>query len=211
MIDNDWGVSQFPLIPGHEVVGIVTDIGADVTNLKTGDRVGFGWIRDSCRECDPCLKGEENICNTGYSGLIIGHHGGFADKLRAPADFAYKIPDSLDSASAAPLLCAGITVYTPLRTYVKFPGIKVGVIGIGGLGHLAIKFAAAMGAEVTAFSTSPDKANEAKKFGAKHFCDWQDGESLKRISGTQDLIINTSPTEIDWETAFVINVDKTRQ
>ncbi len=103
MRDNDWDVSTYPLVPGHEVVGVVTQVGTDVTSLAVGDRVGFGWIRDACRQCDYCIQGEENICRNGYTGLILGHHGGFADKLRAPADFAYKIPDALDSAGAAPL------------------------------------------------------------------------------------------------------------
>jgi len=204
MRDNYWGVSSFPLVPGHEVVGKVTQIGAHVSSLKVGDRVGFGWIRNACRECDHCLQGEENICRTGYAGLIVGHHGGFADKLRAPADFAYKIPDALDSASAAPLLCAGITVYSPLRTYIKHPGTKVGVIGIGGLGHLAVKFAKAMGAEVTAFSTSASKEAEAKSFGAHHFQTWEKADDMKKVMGTQELIINTAPSELEWETAFNI-------
>lgn len=202
MRDNDWNVSTFPLVAGHEVVGKVTKIGEDVNSLKIGDRVGFGWIRNSCRNCDACLRGEENICKNGYTGLIVGNHGGFANYLRAPADFAYKIPDGLDSASAAPLLCAGITVYTPLRTYIKHPGMKVGVIGIGGLGHLAIKFARAMGAEVTAFSTSVNKEKEAKEFGAHHFCQWNEAEEIKKASGKQDLIISTSSSEINWEKCF---------
>jgi uncharacterized zinc-type alcohol dehydrogenase-like protein len=113
MRDNDWGVSQFPLVAGHEVVGVVTEVGEKVTSLKKGDRIGVGWISNSCRTCDHCLQGEENICREGYTGLIVGNHGGFADRLRVTADFTYKIPDALDSASAAPLLCAGITVYTP--------------------------------------------------------------------------------------------------
>jgi uncharacterized zinc-type alcohol dehydrogenase-like protein len=202
MRDNDWNVSKFPLVAGHEVVGKVTQIGEDVTSLTIGDRVGFGWIRNSCRTCDACLRGEENVCQKGYTGLIVGNHGGFANCLRAPADFAYKIPDALDSASAAPLLCAGITVYSPLRTYIKHPGMKVGVIGIGGLGHLAIKFARAMGAEVTAFSTSPDKEEEAKAFGAHHFCSWNNAEEIVQISGKQDLIISTSSSAIDWDKCF---------
>jgi len=202
MRDNDWGISSYPLVPGHEVVGIVTQVGEDVTSLIVGDRVGFGWIRDACRHCDHCLQGEENICRNGYTGLILGHHGGFADKLRAPADFAYKIPDALDSASAAPLLCAGVTVYTPLRTYMTHPGMKVGVIGVGGLGHMAVKFAKAMGAEVTAFSTSPDKEDEAKEFGAHHFQVWKNGEEMKKANASQELIINTASSDINWETAL---------
>lgn len=202
MRDNDWDVSSFPLVAGHEVVGKVTQIGADVNSLKIGDRIGFGWIRNSCRVCGACLRGEENLCREGYKGLIVGNHGGFANKLRAPADFAYKIPDGLDSASAAPLLCAGITVYTPLRTYIQYPGTKVGVVGIGGLGHLAIKFARAMGAEVTAFSTSPDKEAEAKEFGAHHFCNWKSQEEMDAASGSLDLLLSTVSAEIDWDQAF---------
>lgn len=148
------------------------------------------------------MRGEENICRQGYKGLIIGNHGGFANKLRACADFAYKIPENLDSASAAPLLCAGITVYTPLRTYIKYPGAKVGVLGIGGLGHLAIKFAAAMGAQVTAFSTSSDKEAEAKEFGAHYFCTWKNTEQIKAASATLDLLLCTVSSEIDWNQAF---------
>lgn len=199
MRDNDWDVSVFPLVAGHEVVGKVTQVGEDVTTFKIGDRVGFGWISNSCRTCDACLSGQENICRQGYTGLIVGNYGGFANKLRACADFAYKIPDALDSASAAPLLCAGITVYTPLRTYLKHPGIKVGILGIGGLGHLAIKFARAMGAEVTAFSTSPNKATEAQEFGAHHFCNWN---NIEDFVGTQDVIISTVSGEIDWDKGF---------
>jgi len=202
MRDNDWNLSTFPLVAGHEVVGKVTQIGEDVTSLNIGDRVGVGWIRNSCRSCGACLRGEENICSQGYTGLIVGNHGGFANKLRALADFVYKIPENLDSVSAAPLLCAGITVYTPLRTYIKYPGMRVGVIGIGGLGHLAIKFARAMGAEVTAFSTSINKEQEAKTFGAHHFCNWNDAVQVKKFSGKQDLILSTGSSEIDWEKAF---------
>ncbi|WP_089724158.1 NAD(P)-dependent alcohol dehydrogenase [Candidatus Thiosymbion oneisti] len=202
MRDNDWGISTYPLVPGHEVVGVVTQTGKDITSLAVGDRVGFGWIRDACRQCDHCIQGEENICHNGYTGLILGHHGGFADKLRAPADFAYKIPDRLDSAAAAPLLCAGITVYTPLRTYVTRPAMKVGVIGIGGLGHIAVKYAKAMGAEVTVFSTSPDKEAETKEFGAHHFQIWENADEMKKAHSSQDLIINTAPAATDFETAL---------
>lgn len=202
MRDNDWGVSKYPLVPGHEVVGIVTELGEGVTSFKIDDRVGFGWIRNSCRICDYCLQGEENICRQGYEGLILGHHGGFADRLRAMADFAYKIPTALDSASAAPLLCAGITVYTPLRTYIKHPHMQVGILGIGGLGHLAVKFARAMGAEVTAFSTSPDKELEAKEFGAHHFQKWGAIAEMKPVLNKFDLLLSTVPISIDWDLAY---------
>jgi uncharacterized zinc-type alcohol dehydrogenase-like protein len=202
MRDNDWGVTQFPLVAGHEVVGVVTEVGEKVTHFQKGDRVGVGWIRNSCRTCDHCLQGEENICRQGNTGLIVGNYGGFADRLRVTADFTYKIPDALDSASAAPLLCAGITVYTPLRTYIKHPGTKVGVMGIGGLGHLAIKFARAMGAEVTAFSTSADKEAQAKEFGAHHYQKWGTAEEMKAVIGTLDLVVCTISAETDWDVAF---------
>ena len=202
MRDNDWGVSEFPLVAGHEVVGEVTEIGKAVTNLKPGDRVGLGWIENSCRVCYHCLQGEENVCKQGFTGLIVGNHGGFADKVRATADFAYKIPDALDSAAAAPLLCAGITVYTPLRTHIKYPGMKVGIVGIGGLGHLAIKFARAMGAEVTVLSSHANKEAEAKEFGAHHFYQWGSSEAEKDLTGSLDLLLSTSSAELDWDLAF---------
>ncbi len=131
----------------------------------------------------------------------MGHHGGFADRIVAPADFAYKIPDTLDSAHAAPLLCAGITVYTPLRTYLRHPAMKVGIIGVGGLGHLAIQFAHAMGAEVTAFSTSPDKEDEARSFGAHHF-KILGSETYQSLASSQDMILNTASSVIDWQACF---------
>lgn len=202
MRDNDWNLSQFPLVAGHEVVGEVTATGAKVRGLQVGDRVGVGWIRNSCRVCDCCLRGEENICRQGYTPLIVGHHGGFCDRLRVPADFSYKIPPALDSASAAPLLCAGITVYNPLRTHITHPGMKVGVMGIGGLGHLALKFARAMGAEVTAFSSSPSKESQAKEFGAHHFQKWGNAEQMQALAGAFDLIVCTVSGETDWDAAF---------
>ena len=126
MRDDDWNISQFPLVAAYEVVEEVTAMGAKVHGLQIGDRLGVGWIRNSCRVCDHCLRGEENICRQVYTGLIVGNYGGFADMLRISADFTYKIPDTLDSASAAPLLCAGITVYAPpLRTHISYPGMKV--------------------------------------------------------------------------------------
>ncbi len=202
MRDDDWKVSQFPLVAGHEVVGEVAAVGAKVQSLQVGDRVGVGWIRNSCRVCNHCLRGEENICRKGYTGLIVGNHGGFADRVRLPADFTYKIPDALDSASAAPLLCAGITVYTPLRTHITYPGMKVGVMGIGGLGHLGLQFARAMGAEVTAFSSSPSKEAQAKEFGAHHFQVWGKAEQMQELAGTFDLILCTVSGETDWDAAF---------
>ncbi|GAB3520875.1 NAD(P)-dependent alcohol dehydrogenase [Photobacterium alginatilyticum] len=202
MRDDDWDISQFPLVAGHEVVGEIVETGKLVKNLNIGDRVGLGWIRDSCRSCDHCLSGQENICREGYTGLIVGHHGGFADKVRVPADFAYRIPDGLSSAAAAPLLCAGITVYTPLRTHIDKLGMKVGVMGIGGLGHLALQYANAMGAEVTAFSTTKSKEEEARSFGAHNFLQWGNEDEMAEAKGTFDLIVCTISADADWNMAF---------
>ncbi|KAG1672124.1 hypothetical protein FOA52_001712 [Chlamydomonas sp. UWO 241] len=203
MTKNDWGASKFPFIPGHEVVGIVAAVGERVTQFKVGDRVGYAWIKDSCRSCRKCRVGEENLCQTGYTGTIMaGNHGGWQNFMRAPADFAYAIPDKLDSVSAAPLLCAGVTVYTPLKKYMPYPGCKVGVIGIGGLGHLALQFAAAMGAEVTAFSHTAGKEAEAKKFGATNFVCGE--ESTKAVAGTMDLLINTVSSLTDFKAQMAL-------
>ncbi|KAG2501505.1 hypothetical protein HYH03_000013 [Edaphochlamys debaryana] len=196
MARDDWGASKFPFIPGHEVVGVVTAVGSQVTGLKPGDRAGVGWISDSCRCCRNCVRGEENLCLKGYTGLIVaGNHGGFQETCRVNSDFAYTIPDGLDSASAAPLLCAGITVYTPLRYYLRRPNMSVGVMGIGGLGHLALQFAAKMGAEVTAISGREGKEAEASSLGAHHFAVFpRDADKLK---AKYDIIINTISSDVD--------------
>ncbi|KAG2482172.1 hypothetical protein HYH03_018872 [Edaphochlamys debaryana] len=141
MRDDDWGVSKFPFIPGHEVVGEVVGVGSAVpASLRPGSRVGVGWIANSCRSCLACLRGEENVCEKGYTGLIVGgNHGGFQEVLRVTSDFLYSIPDALGSEDAAPLLCAGITVYAPLKRHMARPGMAVAVLGVGGLGHLALQ------------------------------------------------------------------------
>lgn len=196
MRDDDWGVTAYPLIPGHEVVGVVAAKGADVS-FEVGERVGFGWIRDSCRCCLNCLRGNENLCEAGYTGLIVGagNFGGFQPVMRAPADFAYKIPDALSSAEAAPLLCAGITVYAPLRKFLHRPGMRVAVLGVGGLGHLGLQFAAAMGAEVTALARQADKANEAKTLRADAFLTTD--EALSKRKNHFDIILNTASGAVD--------------
>lgn len=197
MRDDDWGISKFPFVPGHEVVGEVVAVGSGVTQHAVGDRVGVGWIRDSCRACKNCLRGEENICLKGYTGLIVGgNNGGFQAVMRAPADFAYKIPDAMDSADAAPLLCAGVTVYAPLRKYIKVPGMKVAVLGVGGLGHLALQFAAAMGAEVTAIDIFPEKEGEAKGFGAHRFLEFN--TAMAQCGSSFDLVLNCASARVDF-------------
>jgi len=170
MKDNDWGISKYPLIPGHEVVGVVSHVGAEVSLLRPGQRVGVGWIKGSCGSCVHCNDGFQNHCKTCYKGLIVGvgafkdEHpcGGFAQDVRVGEKFAFPLPEKLSSAQAAPLLCAGATVYNPIKSYVK-KGMKVAICGIGGLGHVAIQMAVAMGAEVTAVSSSSKK----KRFCSK--------------------------------------------
>ena len=179
IVDGDWG-EVFPAVPGHEIIGTVVA----GTGFAPGQRVGVGWQRDSCGTCTWCREGEEELCPANQA-TCMGHFGGFADRIRVNRRFAVPIPDSLDSESAAPLLCGGITVFSPLRRYAA-PGCRVGVIGIGGLGHLALQFARAMGCEVTAFSRSADKEAEARHFGAHHFV------TGVPIRGSLDLVLNTA-------------------
>jgi uncharacterized zinc-type alcohol dehydrogenase-like protein len=197
LIDNDWGMSQYPFIPGHEIVGTVTALGDAVRHLAVGDRVGVGWQADSCGSCEWCRKGEENLCAQAQP-TCVGRHGGYAEAVRVNARFAVKLPEALDSQTAAPLLCAGITVYQPLRSAGVNPSSRVGVIGIGGLGHLALQFARAFGADVTAFSTSMDKESEALALGAHRFVHSRESKALKAMAGTQDLIVSTINAAQEW-------------
>ena len=197
LIDNDWGMSQYPFIPGHEVVGTVTAVGSAVRQLEAGDRVGIGWQADSCGFCEWCRQGEENLCAQAQP-TCVGRHGGYAEAIRVNARFAVKLPEALDSQTTAPLLCAGITVYQPLRAAGVNPSSRVGVIGIGGLGHLALQFARAFGAEVTAFSTSQDKEAEAMALGAHRFVNSRDSKELKAVEGTLDLIVSTINAAQEW-------------
>lgn len=197
LIDNDWGSSTYPLVPGHEIVGIITELGPEVKNFKKGQRVGIGWQRSSCMCCDWCGQGEENLCLK-QEATCVGHQGGFADKIRTDSRFAFPIPDALASEHAAPLLCGGATVFSPLITNEINPTHKVGVIGIGGLGHLALQFANAFGCEVTAFSSSPDKKNEAIGFGAHHFLSSNDASAIAKAANTLDFILCTSMSSMKW-------------
>jgi uncharacterized zinc-type alcohol dehydrogenase-like protein len=197
LIDNDWQVSKFPFVPGHEIVGTIEAVGAAVQNLQLGERVGIGWQAGSCGTCEWCRQGKENLCPQ-TQPTCVHRNGGFADAVRVPARFVIPIPETLDSENAAPLLCAGITVYTPLRTYGVSPASRVGVVGIGGLGHLALQFARVFGAEVTAFSTSPAKEEEAMAMGAQHFCNTRESKGMKALAGSLDLIVSTVNADQDW-------------
>lgn len=199
LISNDWGISQFPFIPGHEVIGTVAEVGAEVGSLRVGQRVGLGWQSNSCGECEWCSRGMENLC-AAAEATCVRRHGGYATAVRANARFVLPIPDALPSEEAAPLLCGGITVYNPLRTHGVNPSSRVGVVGIGGLGHLAIQFGRVFGAEVTAFSTSLSKEEEARQLGAAHFVNTRETKMMRECAAKLDLIVSTVNADQDWGT-----------
>jgi len=198
MIDNEWGLSRYPLVPGHEVVGRVVRTGEAVQSVSEGQRVGLGWNAASCRRCRPCLSGHHNLC-VNVTGTIVGRHGGFADRIRASELWCIPIPDVVDAKTAGPLFCGGATVFNPLVQYGVSPMDRVGVVGIGGLGHLAIQFARAWGCEVTAFTTSDSKTEEAQKLGAHHVANTRDDTALKSLRGSFDLILNTTAAGLPWQ------------
>ncbi len=197
LIDNDWGFSSFPLVAGHEVIGTVSALGSAVSRLKIGQRVGIGWASGACMDCEYCNRGDDNLCAKAQA-TAVGREGGFGEALLVDSRFSFPIPEALSSENAAPLLCGGITVYAPLRVYGVTANMKVGVIGIGGLGHLALQFARAWGCEVTAFSSTADKEQEARSFGAHHFVSSTDAEAMKSKAQSLDFIISTVSADLDW-------------
>lgn len=197
LIDNDWGNSKYPFIPGHEIVGTITAVGAGAHGNAVGQRVGIGWQANSCGICEWCRRGEEHLCALAQP-TCVGRNGGYADSIRVNWRFAIPVPEMLESENAAPLLCGGITVYSPIRNLGVRPSSRVGIIGIGGLGHLALQFARAFGAEVTAFSTSKDKETEAKALGAHHFINTRDAAAIRKLAGSFDLILSTVNADQDW-------------
>ena len=199
-VRDEWGAGVFPMVPGHEIVGRVAQVGADVQNFKVGDLAGVGCMVDSCRTCPSCQDGLEQYCETtGMVGTYAGTepqtgrptYGGYSSQIVVDEKYTLKVSDKLDPARVAPLLCAGITTYSPLRQWKVGAGHRVGVMGLGGLGHMAVKLAAAMGAEVTVLSTSPNKEADAKELGAHKFVVTKDKEQLKLVSNYFDFIINT--------------------
>lgn len=197
LVDNDWGLSQYPFIPGHEIIGRIIDVGSGVKTLKLDQRVGVGWQSNSCGVCEWCLQGKENLCAES-EGTCVHRNGGYANAVRVNTRFVIPIPEKLDSENAAPLLCAGITVYNPLRTLGVNPSSRVGIIGIGGLGHLGVQFAKAFGAEVTAFSSSSAKEEEALVLGAHKFVNTRESKALKQVAGSFDVILSTINADQDW-------------
>ncbi|MDZ7763018.1 MAG: NAD(P)-dependent alcohol dehydrogenase [Melioribacteraceae bacterium] len=198
VIDNEWGMSSYPLVPGHEVVGKILEAGSHVKNLSVGQVVGLGWHSGYCNECEQCRSGNQNLC-AGQQATIVGHHGGFADKVRAQAQSVVPIPNGVDLESAGPLFCGGITVFNPLVQYDVKPTDKVAVIGIGGLGHMALEFLNAWGCEVTAFTSSESKRKEALELGAHHTLNSRDEKEIESSVGHFDMIISTVNVALNWE------------
>lgn len=206
-VNGDWGDQPYPLVPGHEIVGKIIEVGTDVKNYKVGQHVAVGCMVDSCQSCDQCDHGEEQFCRNGMtptygapdriSGEIT--QGGYSKHIVVREEFVLNVPESLDLARTAPILCAGITTFSPLRTWGVKEGSRVGVIGLGGLGHMAVKLAVAMGAEVTVLSRSDSKASEAKKLGATGILVSKDEEAMKKAASSFDLIIDTVPVKHDLD------------
>lgn len=197
VLNNDWGISQYPAVLGHEAVGRVVEVGAAAKGLKVGQLVGIGWNSGSCMHCRPCKSGQQHLCAKAQP-TIAGHHGGFASRVRSHWSWAVPLPEGLDVAESGPLLCGGITVFNPLAMYAV-PTSRVGIVGIGGLGHMGVKFAAAYGCDVTAFTSSESKFDEARGFGAHHVVSSRDPAAIKKLAGTFDLLIVTVNVPLDWQ------------
>ena len=204
-VRNDWGGSKYPVVPGHEIIGRVIEVGSDVSNFKKGELVGVGCMVDSCRECSACKDDLEQFCEEGMVGTYngkdkhLGGHtfGGYSETIVVDKYYVLKVPENLDEKAVAPLLCAGITTYSPLKHWNVKKGDKVGVIGLGGLGHMGIKIAAAMGAEVVMITTSPSKADDAKRLGASSVLISKNEDDMKKHKGSFDFLLNTVPVKHD--------------
>ena len=208
-VRDEWGGSKFPMVPGHEIVGKVTSVGNKVTQFKLGDLAGVGCMVDSCRECSPCRSGEEQYCERGMTGTYNSKdkdgtptYGGYSQSIVVDEKFVLHVPKNLPLQNVAPLLCAGITTYSPLKHWKVGPGKKVAVIGLGGLGHMGVKIAAKMGAEVTVLSHSDRKREDAKKMGAHHFENTTHADTAKKLSAQFDFILNTVSAEQDMSPYF---------
>jgi alcohol/geraniol dehydrogenase (NADP+) len=202
MINNDWGMTAYPIVPGHEIIGEVVAAGNAVKNVKVGDKVGLGWFSGSCMSCHECMDGSQHLCSSAEY-TIGGRHGGFADHVRSHWSWAIPLPEGIDLDKAGPLLCGGITVFNP----IIFAGVKatdkVGVIGIGGLGHMALKFLNKWGCEVIAFSSNPDKKKSILEMGATKVVDSTNPEELAKIAGSLNFILNTTNVTLDWNSYLV--------
>jgi uncharacterized zinc-type alcohol dehydrogenase-like protein len=202
MINNDWGMSIYPIVPGHEIIGEVVAAGNAVKNVNVGDKVGLGWFSGSCMSCHECMDGSHHLCSSAEF-TIGGRHGGFADYVRSHWSWAIPLPNGIDMAKAGPLLCGGITVFNPIILAGVKATDKVGVIGIGGLGHMALKFLNKWGCEVIAFSSNPDKKESILEMGATRVVDSTNPEELAKISGSLNFILNTTNVTLDWNSYLV--------
>ncbi|MEO5596589.1 MAG: NAD(P)-dependent alcohol dehydrogenase [Lysobacteraceae bacterium] len=218
MARNEWGGSEYPMVPGHEIVGTVAQVGSDVSKFKLGDRVGVGCFVDSCRTCAQCDAGEEQYCLNGMTGTYNSHErdsdtrtqGGYSTRITVNEDYVLRIPEGMDMQRAAPLLCAGITTYSPLRHYGLKQGDNLAVVGLGGLGHMAVKFGVAMGATVTVLSTSESKRADALELGAHAFEVTRDENAFKQLAGQFDLIVDTVSAAHDYNAYLsLLKVDGT--
>lgn len=203
MIDNEWQQSVFPLVPGHEAVGTVVAVEPQAKNLNVGDTVGVGWYAGSCMACPQCLSGNHNLCPNSDQ-TIVGRHGGFAERLRCHWAWAFPLPAGVTPATAGPLFCGGATVFTPMVEFNVRPTDRVGVVGIGGLGHLAVQFLNKWGCEVWAFTSSEAKREEALSFGAHHVANTWDAAQMKSLAGVFDYLLITVNVPLDW--AAIINM-----
>lgn len=203
LVNNDWGLSAYPLVPGHEAVGEVSAAGSAVKSLRRGDRVGVGWLSATCGQCEQCVEGHENNC-AGWQPTCLGRPGGFSDRIRVDHRWAFEIPKGLASDEAGPLMCGGATMHTPLQDHEVRDGARVGIVSIGGLGHMGIQFARARGCKVTAFSTTPEKEAECREMGAEDFVVLGDEASLSARGGTLDFIATTTPTDLPWDSMMAL-------
>ncbi|TFH02171.1 MAG: NAD(P)-dependent alcohol dehydrogenase [Candidatus Thorarchaeota archaeon] len=198
-IDDYYGITSFPFVPGHEIVGHVSEVGSAVSKLKEGTRVGIGWQGRSCMKCEWCLQGDEHLCMDIVSSGSWVPYGGFSSSVLVDSRFAYPLPEALPSEVAAVLMCAGVAVFSPLKSYAIRPTQKIGIIGVGGLGHLALQFARALDYDVTAISSSPEKKEQALAFGADRFIVSNDQTSLQQAAFNFDMLLCTASNKINWE------------
>lgn len=197
MLKNDWAFTQYPAVFGHEVIGRVIAVGSAAKGIQVGQKVGIGWTAESCMSCRQCMTGHQQLCASAVP-TIVGHRGGFASHVRAHWSWTIVLPEETNLAESGPLLCGGITVFNPLAMHAK-PTDRVGIVGIGGLGHMGVKFAAAYGCEVTAFTSSESKFEEARGFGAHHVVSSRDSAGMRSLTGKLDMLIVTANVPLDWD------------